>query len=70
MNILNEMSALTDLLNTTLSQEMQSTNSSMASAATTSMQKVNTAMQEQNEQDSMELLMNNIGLAVQRRGGQ
>lgn len=70
MNILNEMSALTDLLNTTLSQEMQSTNSSMASAATASMQKVNTAMQEQNEQDSMELLMNNIGLAVQRRGGQ
>lgn len=70
MNILNEMSTLTDLLNTTLSQEMQSTNSSMASAATASMQKVNTAMQEQNEQDSMELLMNNIGLAVQRRGGQ
>ena len=70
MNILNEMSALTDLLNTTLSQEMQSTNSSMVSAATASMQKVNTAMQEQNEQDSMELLMNNIGLAVQRRGGQ
>lgn len=70
MNILNEMSALTDLLNTTLSQEMQSTNSSMASAATASMQKVNTVMQEQNEQDSMELLMNNIGLAVQRRGGQ
>ena len=29
MNILNEMSALTDLLNTTLSQEMQSTNSSI-----------------------------------------
>ena len=70
MNILNEMSALTDLLNTTLSQEMQSTNSSMASAATASMQKVNTVMQEQNEQDSMELLMNNIGLAVQRQGGQ
>ena len=70
MNILNEMSALTDLLNTTLSQEIQSTNSSMASAATASMQKVNTAMQEQNEQDSMELLMNNIGFAVQRRGGQ
>lgn len=70
MNILNEMSALTDLLNTTLSQEMQSTNSSMVSAVTTSMQKVNTVMQEQNEQDSMELLMNNIGLAVQRRGGQ
>lgn len=70
MNILNEMSALTDLLNTTLSQEMQSTNSSMASAATASMQKVNTVIQEQNEQDSMELLMNNIGLAVQRRGGQ
>lgn len=70
MNILNEMSALTDLLNTTLSQEMQSTNSSMMSAATASMQKVNTVMQEQNEQDSMELLMNNIGLAVQRRGGQ
>lgn len=70
MNILNEMSALTDLLNTTLSQEMQSTNSSVVSAATASMQKVNTAMQEQNEQDSMELLMNNIGLAVQRRGGQ
>lgn len=70
MNILNEMSALTDLLNTTLSQEMQSTNSSMVSAATASMQKVNTVMQEQNEQDSMELLMNNIGLAVQRRGGQ
>lgn len=70
MNILNEMSALTDLLNTTLSQEMQSTNSSMASAATASMQKVNTVVQEQDEQDSMELLMNNIGLAVQRRGGQ
>ena len=70
MNILNEMSALTDLLNTTLSQEIQSTNSSMVSAATASMQKVNTVMQEQNEQDSMELLMNNIGLAVQRRGGQ
>lgn len=70
MNILNEMSALTDLLNTTLSQEMQSTNSSMVSAATASMQKVNTVIQEQNEQDSMELLMNNIGLAVQRRGGQ
>jgi hypothetical protein len=70
MNILNEMSALTDLLNTTLSQEMQSTNSSIVSAATASMQKVNTVMQEQNEQDSMELLMNNIGLAVQRRGGQ
>lgn len=70
MNILNEMSTLTDLLNTTLSQEMQSTNSSMASAATASMQKVNTVIQEQNEQDSMELLMNNIGLAVQRRGGQ
>ena len=70
MNILNEMSALTDLLNTTLSQEMQSTNSSMVSAATASMQKVNTVMQEQDEQDSMELLMNNIGLAVQRRGGQ
>ena len=70
MNILNEMSALTDLLNTTLSQEMQSTNSSMVSAATAAMQKVNTVMQEQNEQDSMELLMNNIGLAVQRRGGQ
>ena len=70
MNILNEMSALTDLLNTTLSQEMQSTNSSMASTATASIQKVNTVIQEQNEQDSMELLMNNIGLAVQRRGGQ
>lgn len=70
MNILNEMSALTDLLNTTLSQEMQSTNSSMASAATASMQKVNMVIPEQNEQDSMELLMNNIGLAVQRRGGQ
>ena len=70
MNILNEMSALTDLLNTTLSQEMQSTNSSMVPAATASMQKVNTVMQEQDEQDSMELLMNNIGLAVQRRGGQ
>ena len=70
MNILNEMSTLTDLLNTALSQEMQSTNSSMASAATASMQKVNTVIQEQNEQDSMELLMNNIGLAVQRRGGQ
>lgn len=70
MNILNEMRALTDLLNATLSQEMQSTNSSMVSAATASMQKVNTVMQEQNEQDSMELLMNNIGLAVQRRGGQ
>lgn len=70
MNILNEMSALTDLLNTTLSQEMQSTNSSIVSAATASMQKVNTVIQEQNEQDSMELLMNNIGLAVQRRGGQ
>lgn len=70
MNILNEMSALTDLLNTTLSQEMQSTNSSMVPAATASMQKVNTVIQEQNEQDSMELLMNNIGLAVQRRGGQ
>ena len=70
MNILNEMSTLTDLLNTTLSQEMQSTNSSVVSAAAASMQKVNTAMQEQNEQDSMELLMNNIGLAVQRRGGQ
>ena len=70
MNILNEMSALTDLLKTTLSQEIQSTNSSIMSAATASGQKADVVTQRRYEQDSMELLMNNIGLAIQRRGGQ
>ena len=70
MNILNEMSALTDLLKTTLSQEIQSTNDSIMSAAAASRQKADVVTQRRYEQDSMELLMNNIGLAIQRRGGQ
>ena len=68
MNILNEISSLTNLLNTTLSKEIQSTNSSIKPAEI--LKEVRPQVQSRTEEDSIELLMNNIGLQVQRRGGQ
>ena len=68
MDILSNVSAFTDLLNNTLSQEIQSTNNTVVSAgATTINLNGNYSFQ---DEDAMESLMNNIGLAVQRRGGQ
>lgn len=68
MNILNEISSLTNLLDATLSQEIQSTNSSIKPAEM--LKEARTSVQSHSEEDSIELLMNNIGLQVQRRGGQ